>query len=340
MVTGVLLALSAAACFGLSNAIGRIAIARSSVYTTALWTLVPSTAVLPLVVVAFALNGIIGPADVASLPFFVGAGVCGDFVARLSLIGAVERLGASRAVAFRILAPLVSLAAGLLLLGERLTWQAALGIGFMLVGITVVQYDGLRRDRRSALVDAAAPAPAVPESRHGTDDTTATGSPSRPRPAAPVAVDADEAGRSWVRTGLVYGLSAGVAFGLADILRKAGVNAGGQPVFGAFASAATGMALYLTVALRHGVRRHLQPPRDAYVPLVGAGTAILCAVVLLLSALQRIPVALGSTISGTQVFFAMFFARQFNQSLEHVSLRVVAGGVLAFTGFALVVGVV
>lgn len=332
MVTGVLLALSAAACFGLSNAIGRIAIARSSVYTTALWTLVPSTAVLPLVVLAFVLNGTIGSADVASLPFFVGAGVCGDFVARLSLIGAVERLGASRAVAFRILAPLVSLAAGLLLLGEHLTWKAALGVVFMLVGIGVVQYDGLRRDRRSALIDAAAPAPAE------SYDTEATTSPLRPRNTSPAAVVSDEAGRSWVRKGLVYGVSAGVAFGLADIFRKAGVNAGGQPVFGALASAATGMVLYLTVGLRHGLRQHLQPSRDAYLPLLGAGTAILCAVVLFLSALQRIPVALGSTISGTQVFFAMFFARLINQSFEQVSLRVVAGGVLAFTGFALVVG--
>lgn len=340
MVTGVLLALSAAACLGLSNAVGRIAIARSSVYTTALWTLVPTTAVLPLVVVAFVLNGIVGPADIASLPFFVGAGVCGDFFARLSLIGAVERLGASRAVAFRILAPLVSLAAGLLLLGEHLTWKAAVGIGFMLVGISVVQYDGLRRDRRSTPVDAAAIPPYVHEPCHETDDTATAGSLLRPCPPSPVAVVSDEAGRSWVRNGLLYGLSAGMAFGLADIFRKAGMNAGGHPVSGAFASATTGMVLYLTVALRSGIRQHLQPPRDAYLPLLGAGTAILCGVVLLLSALQRIPVALGSTISSTQVFFAMFFARQFNQGVEQVSLSVVAGGVLAFAGFILVIGLV
>ena len=336
MVAGVLLALCAAACFGLSNAIGRIAISRSSVYTTALWSLVPSAAVLPLVVLAFVLDGTIGSADGASLPFFIGAGVCGDFIARLSLIGAVERLGASRAVAFRILAPLVSLAAGLLLLGEQLTWKAALGVLFMLVGIGVVQYDGLRRDRRRSPVEAATPAPPGRPLQQADEEMTEP--PLRPLHASPVAVVSGEAARSWVRKGLVYGMSAGVAFGLADIFRKAGVNAGGHPVFGALASAATGMVLYLTVGLRRGIRQHLQPPRDAYVPLLGAGTAILCAVVLFLSALQRIPVALGSTISATQVFFAMIFAWLINQSVEQVSLRVVAGGVLAFIGFALVVG--
>lgn len=337
MLLGSLLALSAGALFGFANVMGRIAISRSSVYTTAVWSLLPSSVVLPFVVALLALNGRIGWQDIQSIPFFVGAGICIDFGARLSLVTAVRRLGAARAVAFRLLAPLVSLTAGFLILGEEFPWVVGLGVALMLVGIATIQSDALQRERHAAWrapvgpVPAAGPAPTSKMS--GAPGTLPEGTEQDVGSQHPRSAHADFS----VRSGVVYGVIAGLAFGVGDVFRKAGVSTGGHPLFGTLVTTVTGLCLYVLVGLPRGLVRKLRPDRRSYLYLAAVGISILCAVSLFLTALQYIPVGIGSTLSGTQILFAMLFGWLINQAVEQVSMRVVLGGCTTFLGFVLVI---
>src|SRR5690606_24512778 len=129
-----------------------------------------------------------------ALPFFAGAGLANDFLARLSMFSASAKLGASRATAFRVASPVITTGASFLLLGERLSAVAVGGITLILVGISVVTWDSLASHSRS-----------------------------NKRPAGANGAEAGEGEKAAsfdVRKGLALGVLAAIFFGTGDILRK------------------------------------------------------------------------------------------------------------------------
>lgn len=298
-MTGVLLALGAGVGFGCSNVVGRMAMARSSVFHTAFWSVAVPTVVLALPAAALALSQRLGGITAEAAAYFVLAGVLADFAARSMLFSASARLGASRASAFRVLAPIVTLAFGVAVLGDRISWAIALGVVLMLGGLTMLNLDAMRMDPAATRTAARAASP--------------------------------------VRQGILFGLVAAVAFGSGDLSRKAAIDAGGGALLGAFITATTAMALHLVRgAITGQIRPLLSPSRSALPLLAATGTCILIALVCFLLSLKWLSAGVAATVSGTQVLFAILFARLLNQRVERVTRRVVAGGVVIFAGFLII----
>ena len=293
---GVLFALGAGVGFGCSNVIGRMAIDRSSVYATAFWSVAVTTAVLlvPLALLAV-LRG--PPIGAEALGHFVVAGVVADFTARSLLYSASERLGASRASGFRVLAPIVTLCFGAVAFGDTITWTVTAGVIAMLAGLALLNVD-------RALARSPGPGGAAARS---------------------------------VRQGVTFGLVAAVAFGSGDLLRQAGVHAGGDALAGAFVTASTAMTLHVVRGVATGrVRRLLVPDRATLALLAATGACVLVALVCFLLSLRWLPAGVAATVSGTQVLFAIVFGRLLNQRVERVTARVLAGGVIVFAGLVVI----
>lgn len=293
---GVLFALGAGVGFGCSNVIGRMAMDRSSVFATAFWSVAVTSAVL---LVPMALLVVLRgrPIGTEALVHFVIAGVVADFTARSLLFSASERLGASRASGFRVLAPIVTLCFGAVAFGDTITWTVTAGVIAMLAGLTLLNLDrALASSRRSG----GAPAPPV-------------------------------------RQGVAFGLVAAVAFGSGDLLRQAGIDAGGDALVGAFVTATTAMTLHIVRGVATGRMRRVLVPDRATLPLLAAtGACILVALVCFLLSLRWLPAGVAATVSGTQVLFAIVFGRVLNQRVERVTARVLAGGVIVVAGLVVV----
>jgi drug/metabolite transporter (DMT)-like permease len=302
-LTGVLLALGAGVGFGCSNVVGRMAMARSSVFHTAFWSVAVPTAVLALPVAVLATGRRLGGISGEALAFFMLAGVLADFAARSMLFSASARIGASRASAFRVLAPIVTLAFGVIVFGDTIGWPVAVGLVLMLGGLTMLNLDAVG-------ADPVVPAGASPPSRGALT------------PA---------------QQGIVFGVVAAFAFGSGDLSRKAAIDAGGGALLGAFVTATTAMALHVVRGVVTGqVRPMLSPGRSALPLLAATGLCILVALLCFLLSLQWLSAGVAATVSGTQVLFAILFARLLNQRVERVTRRVVAGGVVLFAGFLVI----
>jgi drug/metabolite transporter (DMT)-like permease len=308
-----LLALAAGACFGLSNVVGRMAIARSSVYHVAFWSVLVTVAVLSLPLAWLGASDQLGSSNLEALPYFVGAGFAADFVARFSLYAASARIGGSRAAAFRVLTPIVTVSFGVLVFGDRLSAFVALGVALMVLGLGFVHGDVARR------------AEALP----------VAGGSSPPARASTWLARQSPAGQ-----GLVFGLLAGLAFGAGDLLRKGGIDAGGNALVGVFIASTTALILYLGRGLATGgMLSPFDVSRTALPMLALTGLCVLFALVLFFSSLRLIPVGVASSVSGTQVLFAIIFGWLLNQRVERVSRFGVLGGLLVFGGFLMLMNV-
>lgn len=229
------------------------------------------------------------------------AGVLADFTARSLLFSASRRLGASRASAFRVLAPIVTLCFGVVAFGDTIGWTVTTGVILMLTGLATLNLD--------AALAARLPAP-----------DTASGHPRTP-----------------VRKGVALGIAAAVAFGSGDLLRKAGVEAGGSAFFGAFVTATTALALHFARGLLTRQLRALLTTDRATLPLLaGTGVCVLVALVCFLLSLEWLPAGVAATVSGTQVLFAILCGRLLNQQVEQVTGRVFAGGVVLCGGLLII----
>lgn len=71
---------------------------------------------------------------------FVVAGLFTTLLGRASLFAAIRRIGSSRAAAVKNGAPIFTIIGAMLLLGERLSWLAGLGIALVLAGLFFLAY--------------------------------------------------------------------------------------------------------------------------------------------------------------------------------------------------------
>lgn len=113
---------------------------------------------LPVTLILYSPDFGLTPRAVAA---FAVAGLLGSLFARAALFVGIDRLGASRAEPLKSTFPLVSVAAAVVVLGERLTLPLAVGVALLVVGAAAVSWDArasdLTPDGRQAWVDVAFP---------------------------------------------------------------------------------------------------------------------------------------------------------------------------------------
>lgn len=316
---GHLLVLAAAACFGLSNVLGRMGIERSSVYVSVTWNVMINATLfaVALGVTYWVRPEVIMGVNRDALPYFVLAGLLIDFAGRSSQYASSARLGASRAAAFRVVAPLFAVVLGIVVLHERLRFITAVGVAAMLVGIAIVTRDASRLGRSSQPETAS-------DDVAASDESTVKRGKSHSAQA--------------VRLGLIYGVMAALFYGIGDVARKQGVSMEAFTLVGAAASSWTGLTLYAVTGIKGGRWRELLRPGPALPYVVGAGCFTSAAVFLFLGSMSYIPVSVATPINGTQALFVIAFGWLLNRRTERITPQLLVGSALAVAGLALVVG--
>lgn len=303
---GSFLVLLAAACFGLSNVLGRMGIERSSAYVSVTWNVIVNACVFAaaLVVTFLTQPDLVVSLNRDALPYFIGAGLLIDFAGRSAQYASAARLGASRASAFRVVAPLVTVFLGLILLGETLSFTSLIGVGAMLIGIAIVTRDVSRIGGATTRAETAA-------ASEGGDGGAA-------------------------RLGVLYGALAALVYGFGDVARKQGISIEPFAIAGAAVSSWIGLALYAAVGMKTGRWREVVRPGAALPYVVASGVFTSAAVFFFLGGMRTIPVSLATPINGTQALFAIAFGWILNRRAERITVGLVAGSLLAVVGLGIV----
>ena len=136
-------------------------------------------------------------------------------------------------------------------------------------------------------------------------------------------------------TGLA--LVASVLYGASSVVAKKGMAEYDVPpiVFTAF-SMLLGTFMVFLLAQR-GIKSNLQAPRRYFLFMMAAGIASGAAVIFLTIAIKRAPVAVVTPLISLNPLFALILIHLFLQRLERVTLRTMAGTLMAMGGVVLII---
>jgi drug/metabolite transporter, DME family len=259
------------------------------------------------------------PASIStrSTALFAISGLFAPAIARAAALAGVHALGPSVAVPIQQgLRPLLVLPAAAILLGEEF---GPLRVG----GAVAIVAGGVVLSRQPAGTDEVPVEPAMAgEAWLGMGDSVQT------------QVRRRRASRGF-RPGVFYPLAAAVAYSVADLLVKTGLDADSEPAVGATLSIGSGLLMWVLAHLLPAVRRRFRLGRDAgWLALSGAlmGTAIL----LLFNALDRADVSLVAPIVATQPLFVFLFSTLILRHLERLERSTLMGGVIVVIGAVLI----
>ena len=141
---GALAVVLAAVSYAFGASYARVRIGHAHRYVVAAGTLI-FAAVDMWLLALLTDGGVVVPGEVDTLVATLWLGILGSFVAYLLFFFLIETIGATLASMVTYLFPVVGVAIGVTLLGERLDPRLSIGTGLVLAGIVVV---GLRYDSR------------------------------------------------------------------------------------------------------------------------------------------------------------------------------------------------
>lgn len=143
----------------------------------------------------------------------------------------------------------------------------------------------------------------------------------------------------WHPIELLFPVSAAIAFGTGNVLRRYGLTSTELTLFEGIAINAVGgfvvLGAYILVVRGTSV---LSAPRRAYLWFVATGGLTSLALLALFAALERERVAIVDSIAAATPLFAVLFTVLFLRELEIVNLRVVVGATLVVSGGIMIVG--
>ena len=299
MSAAALLGVLTAALFATGVTVSRLGMRTVDPTTGVYWSVLATTSTLGLLVL---FRGGPGTLTVESFLLVAAAGLVASVIGRFSSFQGALRLGPSRSVAVQSSTyPIMSVVGGLVLFRETLTPLRALGVALLLLSVRAVVVD-----LRGAKV--AADAPAAPVGVAAVAGPTAAGGP-----AASV--------RLRGRAALVFPLASGMAYGGADLFRKAAVDIGADPLTAAFAGIVVALVVWSgIVARRSGVRTLVTLEKDVRWYLMSgvfSAFAVLCS----FFALQLGDASVVGPLIATQPVFVSLASALLLGQLEKRTLR-------------------
>ncbi|MFC2069751.1 EamA family transporter [Chloroflexota bacterium] len=135
--------------------------------------------------------------------------------------------------------------------------------------------------------------------------------------------------------GIAFGLGAGIAYGVCNVLIKYSVGEISTPLVGAAVSLLIGTVCLSVFGMR-GIRTDLVKNRKGLVYMLMAGLAASCGIVASFFALSMAPVVVISPLQGTNPLFALLFSWLFLGRLEKITVRIILGTVLIVGGVILI----
>lgn len=157
--------------------------------------------------------------------------------------------------------------------------------------------------------------------------------------AGATTISAEESGghieKQWSKKDLIYPLLAGPCFGVAQVLRKMGLNIIPEPILGLTVQNAVSVVLYLLVALAQRNRQRVTVNDKRSWLIFGlAGFLIALSQLCIFSALKSGEVILVSPLSSLGPFFVLLLVGIFLRKVERVTWKIVMGSVLIVGGTA------
>jgi len=135
--------------------------------------------------------------------------------------------------------------------------------------------------------------------------------------------------------GRVFGLGAGLSYGVSAVLIRQGLGEMAPPLVGAAIAMLAG-TLGLTVLSGHSLKSALVGGRKAIVLLLSAGIMAALGIIASFFALSMAPVVVVSPVQSTTPLFALLWSWLFLGHLEKITPRLVLGCVLVVSGITLI----
>ncbi|MBO8142672.1 MAG: DMT family transporter [Firmicutes bacterium] len=310
MSVGAVLGLVSGACFGLAAVLARRAVREAGVVNTMFWNMLINAALYALMTVAAASRGGVTVPPPHATAVFAAGGLASLVLGRSLQYVSVDLIGAPRAAAFRVAAPVPAVVFGVVFLDEVLTPGRALAIATILAGLVLVNRQP--PDRRPT---------SDPPPDRATDETAAARA-SSPAASAPA-------------LGILAGAGSSLFFAVGDAVRKHGMNVHPDPIMASLVGALVGLLLYTIIGAwdrRKNGSGWPGLPRRARMPVIGGAVATCAALLAFNWSLVTVPVTVATPLAATQALFAIAFTRLLEPRAERVTAGLLLGSLVVLAG--------
>jgi drug/metabolite transporter (DMT)-like permease len=316
---GVLLAVAGAVAFSVMNVAIRKGVRPGDRDNGVLTTVMINVIAFCLLMVGVVI--VSGPPSVSAgaIVAFAAAGLGSTFIGRSLLFNGIRHAGAARAAAVKNATPLFTLIIAVVLLDERPTLLAGVGIALVLGGIFLLARESFLR-------------PAGGLSERTTKDPVDVALESE---ALAEAGMPDAAARRSMLLGLTLAGVGAVIFGASHALRKVGMDIQPDALLGALVGASAALVAHLATSAARGrwteIRRAATSRRRMFWLAGLTGTVgQLC----FFAALLFSPVSHVSVVAGSETLITVILAGVTAQGTERITRRIVLPAVLVFVGVA------
>ena len=304
---GQLLALFSALSWGISNVYTRQAQQQSNLdkYTGQFITLFINNVANIVVLIVYLYFFPLSNFDIKGFSFFVLAGILNSFVGRAFLFASISYIGASRAGAYKVTAPVFTVSAGVFLLGEKISSLAWMGIMVVFIGVMLVTKETVK-EGRNLNIDKA----------------------------QNLILSEKQVNKKIIQRGVILGLLSGFMLGGGNVFRKLGVTFYPEALIGVFIGSLMGIIFCTGFQIIRGKKNELTYAlRTCWrTPYMWAGLYASCAHYFLFFALLYAPVSIVNSITASEVFFTMLAGYIIHGNKEFLSTRIVGGAVAILAG--------
>ncbi|HEY8462752.1 MAG TPA: DMT family transporter [Bacillota bacterium] len=248
--------------------------------------------------------------NLPGLAYNILAGISNSFTGRWTLFCSIAYIGASRAGILKIVTPLFAILGGVLLLNEKPSSQAWLGILIILSGVAFISIETSKTKGQLAVTAASA---------------SETNTKKSNKSSLPV-------------KGIILGLLASLFFAGGNICRKLGVLYIPNPflsvTLGSFAALISAGLILLACGKGKELLIALKNINKSYL-LAGIFTSL--ALYCLFGSLQLIPISITSSIGASEALFTILASRVLLGNKEVLNWRVVTGALIVVSGVILLI---
>ena len=249
----------------------------------------------------------ISPPDYVNAAGFIMiaiVGVSNSFLGRGMLFLAVAILGAARTGLTRATMPVFVLLGGVFVLGERFPPAAWLGIAIVFTSLFLMSFDTVRKEKESSPM------------------------------ASPTDSPGEKARQRRLIKGIIIGMSAAMLMGSGSIVRKAGVDALGDPLLAVAIDGLFALIACVTVLVIRGKGRDIIAAiKKLEFNYVMSGLFASAGLYSMVYSLSLIPVAITNSITATEPLFTILIVWLIKEGKkEKLNLSTLFFGILMVTG--------
>jgi len=231
--------------------------------------------------------------------YLAAAGITNFVFGRSAGYRAIQHLGANMAAILSSLNLIYSILLGIVILGERVTRDLAVGSALIMIGPALLFWP-----------------------QQEDDDSREDGLSKKPR---------------LNRAGIVAALLTGVFYGVTPLLVKLGLREGGSPLAGTLISYSTALLVFGATMIGPEIRGGIiNMERTALLWFAASGILATAAQLLRYVALSWSPISVAGPLLATIPLFLVLLSFIVNRKLESFRLNVILGAILVVMGVVLV----